>query len=80
MDAKQLQAGLKDHFSKKVMIVDNTDRQLWNYLTEVPTVSKGVAVASAIFNFLIPGFGTMIAACAGSDQVVSKTQLVIALM
>ena len=75
-----MQAGLKDHFSNKVMVVDNTDRQLWNYLTEVPTVSKGVAIASAVFNFLIPGLGTMIAACAGNELVVSKTQLMCALM
>ena len=61
------------------MVVDNLDRQVWELVSNVPYVSKPVAIVSAVLNLLIPGFGTMIAACASSDTV-SKTQLVMALI
>ena len=48
-------------------------------VSNVPYVSKPVAVVAAIFNLLIPGFGTVIASCA-ADQNVSKTQLLIGLL
>ena len=59
--------------------MDDLDRQVWMLVSNVPYVSKPVAVVAAIFNLLIPGFGTMIAACA-ADQNVSKTQLLIGLL
>ena len=47
--------------------------------TNVPHVSKPVAGVCVLFNLIFPGFGTLIAACAASDNV-SKTQMTIALM
>ena len=41
-------------------------------VSNVPFVTKPVAVVSAILNVLIPGLGTAIAACF-ADQNVSKT-------
>ena len=59
------------------MVVDDIDRQVWALVSNVPYVTKPVAIIAAILNFLLPGFGTMIAACAASDTV-SKTQLTVA--
>tara|TARA_B110000503_G_C6910280_1_gene314375 strand:- start:320 stop:436 length:117 start_codon:yes stop_codon:yes gene_type:complete len=38
----------------------------------VPKVSKPVAIIAAILNLIIPGCGTLMAACAAHDNV-SKT-------
>ena len=35
---------VQDHFKNKVMNIDNTDREVWNLLTNVPQVNKVVAV------------------------------------
>ena len=66
------QQAIKDHMQQKVLVVDESDRQIWSLVTNVPLVSIYVAVIAAIFNFLLPGFGTAIAACAASHNV-SKT-------
>ena len=54
------------------MVVDDIDRQVWALVSNVPYVTKPVAIIAAILNFFLPGFGTMIAACAATDTV-SKT-------
>jgi hypothetical protein len=61
-----------------VLVVDDLDKQVWDMVTNVPTVSKPVAFVSATFNVILPGWGTMIAACAATENV-SKTQLTIGL-
>ena len=78
VDKDKMKQALQGHFQQKVMVVDNIDRQVWELVSNVPYVQKPVAIIAAIFNFLFPGFGTMIAACAAQDNV-SKTQLVIGL-
>ena len=70
---------LQGHFQQKVMVVDNIDKQVWLLVSDVPYVSKPVAIIAAILNFLLPGFGTVLAACMASDNV-SKTQLCVALV
>ena len=62
------------------MIVDSVDKKIWEMITEMPLVSKFVGVTCAILNVLLPGFGTIVAACAAQDALVSKTQLGIALL
>ena len=59
-------------FKNKVMQVDETDRMVWGLITDVPKVSKPVAIISGILNLVIPGAGTLVAACAAHDNV-SKT-------
>ena len=54
------------------MAVDETDRMVWGLITDVPKVSKPVAIISGILNLVIPGAGTLMAACAAHDNV-SKT-------
>ena len=61
------------------MQVDETDKMVWGLITDVPKVSKPVAIISAILNLVIPGAGTLLAACAAHDNV-SKTQMCVALM
>jgi len=46
------------------MIVDSVDKKIWEMITDMPLVSKFVAVLCAILNLLLPGLGTAVAACA----------------
>jgi len=45
---------------------------MWAIVSNVPQVSKPIAVIQAVLNFILPGLGTMVAACA-SEKSVSKT-------
>ena len=59
------------------------DNQVWDYVSDVPKVSKPVAYVVAFVNVILPGWGTAIAAFAAtssSQSAVSKTQLAIGLM
>ena len=56
---------VKSHMKNKVMVIDELDKIVWKQITDVPFVSRFVAVLSAFFNLILPGFGTMIASCAG---------------
>ena len=60
-------------------VIDETDKNLWLLITNVPFCEKWVAIVMCILNVLLPGVGTMIAACAGSG-VVKKAQIVIGLL
>ena len=44
----------------------------WEIVTNVPAVPKIVAFIAAFINIFIPGLGTIVAACAGENNV-SKT-------
>ena len=78
-DKEQAKEQVKNHFQNKVMVVDDVDRQVWELVSNVPYVSKPVAVVTGVVNLIFPGFGTLIASCAGSDTV-SKTQMTISLL
>ena len=41
-------------------------------MTNVPRVKKNVAFVCAVLNVIIPGLGTLVAACSANDNV-SKT-------
>ena len=43
-------------------------------------MNRIVGVIAAILNLILPGFGTMIAACATSAGAVSKVQLAVGLI
>jgi hypothetical protein len=56
------------------MVIDEVDKKIWEMLRDsIPKVSKFVSVVCAVLNLLLPGFGTMIAACAAEDALVSKS-------
>ena len=61
---KQAIDAAKNHMQQKVMVVDDVDRQVWELVSNVPHVSKPIAVAQFIINLILPGFGTCISACA----------------
>lgn len=44
-------------------------------MREVPKVSQPVAIACLVINVLLPGFGTITAACFDEDKIVPKTQI-----
>ena len=45
---------------------------MWSLMTNVPKVSKPIAIIAAILNLVVPGLGTLFAACCAHDNV-SKT-------
>ena len=52
---------------------------MWEKLKNVPKVSKPLAFGCGFLNLLLPGSGTMIAACSAEDNV-SKVQMAIAVL
>jgi hypothetical protein len=53
---------------------------MWVTATNVPLVSKPIAIICAILNLIIPGVGTLLAACQTKANYVSKTQMTIAFL
>ena len=68
---------LYSHLKNKLVKIGDSDRQIWERVSNVPHVSKTCAVISAIFNFILPGFGTLIASCFTEEDNVSKIQIFI---
>ena len=64
---------LKDHWNNKVKRVDDVDKKVLQMALDVPHVHKFVAVVCVLMNVLLPGFGTITAACATKADTVSKT-------
>ena len=67
------------NLNNSVLEVDLKDKQLWGYMQEVPKVSAVVAFVAFAMNILIPGLGTIIAACA-VDDMVPKTHVLIGVL
>ena len=67
----------QDFMTEKVVKVDEEDQRFWLMLVNVPQTHKAVAVVCLLVNILLPGFGTMFAACGGYTDTVSKTQLAV---
>jgi len=59
----------RDHFSNKVIKIDDHDRQVWEMLKNVPRIPKVLSFFCAIINLIVPGSGTILAACLGTDTV-----------
>ena len=65
------------HIKTKVLVVDEADYLFWRLVTQVPKVPIHFAAIAAFLNFIIPGFGTIFAACLDEAITVSKTQITI---
>ena len=63
IDHDQLKRQSIDHLNNKVMVLDDIDRHMWELMTNVPKVHKNIAFVCAFLNVIIPGLGTLIAAC-----------------
>ena len=59
---------IKQHFTENVVPIGDEDREIYQMVTNVPKISKIGAIASALLNFLIPGFGTAFAACSVAND------------
>ena len=54
---------------------------MWDMVHKVPKVHKFFAILFALINVILPGWGTMFAACFASvEETVSKSQVVIGLV
>ena len=58
---------MKDHFQNKVMKNNEYDTRVWNYVKDVPKVSRPIAYIVAFINVILPGWGTAIAAFAATS-------------
>ena len=79
MDKRQAEKQVTDHITNKILKVDEVDIQMWEMATNVPRLSKEKAFGCVVLNVLIPGFGTILAACLADDNV-SKSQCLIGLL
>ena len=79
IDHEFYRTSFRDHFQNKVVPIHDDDKEMWEKLTNVPKVSKPLAFGCAFLNLLLPGSGTMTAACSASDNV-SKVQMAIAIL
>ena len=53
----------KEYMQQKVIKVGDNDKEIWRLISDVPKLNKVLAVVFAIINVILPGFGTMFAAC-----------------
>ena len=58
---------------KKVLVRNQDDDLIWEKLKNVPKLNKPIAVFCAVVNIILPGFGTIVAACMTDEDVLSKT-------
>lgn len=65
---------------KKVLVRNQDDDLIWEKLKNVPKLSKPIAIFCGVINIILPGTGTVVAACMTDEDTVSKTQLVVGLM
>ena len=70
----QMREQAKDYMNNKLIKVGDRDKQAWDMVREVPKINKYLAILFAIVNIVMPGWGTMFAACFASvEETVSKT-------
>ena len=62
------------------MVRNAEDDVIWDKVKNVPKVNKPLAVFCGIINVILPGSGTITAACATPDEKVSKSQLIIGVL
>ena len=64
----------------KLMVRNSDDDLIWAKIKNVPKLSKPIAVFCGVINVILPGTGTITAACMTDEETVSKTQVVVGLM
>ena len=72
------QAG--EYAKRSVTVLNPSDVELWNIVSDVPRLQGVWPYVCAILNVVLPGVGTMIAACVGYSLSWSKTQLMAGLL
>ena len=72
----QINAGIQ-YVKQNATTVSDTDRRVWELVTDVPKLSIPKAYACALLNLLFSGIGTMASAFLGEEKGVNKTQLIV---
>lgn len=72
------QAG--EYAKRSVTVLNPADVELWSIVSDVPRLQGVWPYVCAILNVVLPGVGTMIAACIGYTLSWSKTQLMAGLL
>ena len=62
------------------MVRNSDDDIVWTKIKNVPKLTKPIAIFCAVINVILPGTGTITAACMTDEETVSKTQVVVGLM
>ena len=57
----------------KVVGTNEDDDYVWEKVKNVPKLSKPLAIFCCFLDIIIPGTGTIVAACATPEEKVSKT-------
>ena len=70
----------KKFFSDKIYGRNHDDDIVWDKVKDVPKLGKAAAVFLCIINIILPGFGTITAACMTKEAKVPKTQVVVGLL
>ena len=65
---------------QRVLVLNQEDDLIWEKLKNVPKLAKPFAILCCILNVILPGTGTITAACMSTEQLISKTQVVVGLM
>ena len=63
----------KAFMQAKVLGTNEEDDYVWQKVKNVPKLSKPLAIFCCFINIIIPGTGTITAACATDEEKVSKT-------
>ena len=71
------EGGEKRAFKERVMRADEQDKRVLEIALDMPKTHKVIAVLCFCINFVIPGFGTIIASLCTYSDTVPKTQLAI---
>ena len=77
---EQLQQQTKEFMQKKVLVRNSSDDEIWEKVKNVPKLSKPLAIFCAVINIILPGSGTITAACMTPDDKLSKSQLIIGIL
>ena len=56
------------------------DDLIWEKLKNVPKLTKPIAAFCTLFNVILPGTGTITAACMTEETLISKTQVLVGFM
>ena len=74
-------AGQGLEYTKRVaLIVNEADKELWMIVSNVPLLTGPWPYICAILNVVLPGSGTMLAACITESTSWSKTQIFVGIL
>ena len=65
---------------EKALIVSDSDKELWEIICDVPRLGGVWPYICCILNVVLPGSGTMLAACMADATSWSKVQLTIGIL